>query len=147
MKKILINLLAILFLVTIVSAGIGLGAFDKSRTLEKAQRDELLSQTDAGEINPDISWGCNDEYCMYSAVQEGIINSHNNRFDKDYCDTTNETTGECLSYTDYTPEEIDDLVADKVTSRLSNYADASIERKSEGAFDDGRTGNLEITEK
>ena len=144
-RKILVPLMAIL-VIGIVSAGIGLDALDKTRTLEKAQRDMLLSKTEEATINPDVEITYNGEYYLWSAVQEGVINSHHNRMEKDYCSETNETSGECITYTDYTDAEIQDMVADAVQAKLSNYANAEISRANNPQADWG-TGNVEIIEK
>ena len=85
MKKLYLTILLSVLLIGIVSAGIGLGAYDKSRGISKGYRDELLSQTDADKINVSIDIKCNNESCLWNAYQEGIISSRDNKIDKSYC--------------------------------------------------------------
>ena len=96
MKKILSSMFAILFVIGIVSAGIGIGAIAESRDMDKAERDMLLSKTDAGEINPIIEIKCSDDYCIWSASQSGIINSKDNKIQKYYM--------ECLEFNELSQE-------------------------------------------
>ena len=148
MKKILSSIFAILLVVSIVSAGIGIGAIAESRDMDKAERDMLLSKTDAGEINPIIEIKCSDDYCIWSAVQKDIINSKDNKIQKYYmeCLEFDEELGECTNENrvDYTDTEIKDKVADAVASKLSNYAKAEISRDN---YEDWGTGTLTIGEK
>ena len=155
MKKIYLTIILSILIIGIVSAGIGIGAYNETRELSKVYRNELLSQTDANEINVNVSIECNDDYCLWSAYQQGIISSRDNKIDKSYCSKYEtledfgdgeDLRGECISYSDYTDAEIQDMVADGVQARLENYANASIERKAD-AYEDWGTGNLEITEK
>ena len=155
MKKLYLTILLSVLLIGIVSAGIGLGAYDKSRGISKGYRDELLSQTDADKINVSIDIKCNNEYCLWNAYQEGIISSRDNKIDKSYCNEYEsledfgdgeDLKGKCISYSDYTDAEIQDIVADAVQVRLENYANTSIKRKAD-AYEDWGTGNLDITEK
>lgn len=125
-RKILIPLMAII-LIGIVSAGIGLNAMEKSRGIDKVLRDELLSQTDAIEINPAIDIKQLGDSCKYSAVQKDIINSYDNVFN-------------CSGMSN---DEIQNYIADEVLIRLENYANVSIQRES---YEDWGTGTVEITE-
>lgn len=137
---------SILILVVVVSAEIipQLSNVAETREIDKKYRDELLSQTTDKEIKPNVSIECNDDYCLWSAEQKGIISSYHNRVDKKYCDEYNDTIHECITWIQYTDEEIIDMVTDKVLDRLENYANASLERKVNTPFADG---SVEITEK
>ena len=152
MKKLSIFILIGLI---ICSSVLAISSYNETRELSKVYRNELLSQIDTDEINVSTDIKCNDEYCLWNAYQEGIISSRDNKIDKSYCSKYEtledfgdgeDLRGECISYSDYTDAEIQDMVADEVQSRLENYANASIERKAD-AYEDWGTGNLEITEK
>ncbi len=144
MKKTILIIMLALLLIGIISAGIGIGALNEQRALDKIQRDILLTKTDTGEINPNVEIKCSDNYCIYNVIQEGIINSFDNQIPRTYCSEYNETSGECLIISYYTDEEIENMVADNVLSKLENYANAEISREDYEAWE---TGNVEIIQK
>ncbi len=143
MKKISLMIIIGILIVGIVSAGVGL-SISKSRDMDKIYRDELLTMTNAGEINPVVDIQCSDNYCLWSAEQQGIISSFSNRIDRFYCSNYNFTEGSCLGYTAFTDEEIQDIVADKVLSRLETFANASLSKED---YADWGSGNVGINEK
>ena len=109
-KQTLSSIFVILLVVGIVSAGIGISAIAESRDIDKAERDILLTKTDAGEINPEVTIKCSDDYCIWSASQKDIINSKDNKISRSYCSESNETTNDCITtsyYTDKVMEWID----------------------------------------
>ncbi len=147
MKKTILIIMLALLLIGIVTAGIGISGLNKQRSLEKEQRDILLSKTDLGEINPNVEVRCLNNYCLWSASQEGIISSESNSIQRYWMNCTffNETIRECEieERIDYTDDEIQDIVADAVLNKLKNYADAEISRE---IYEDLITGNIEIIE-
>jgi hypothetical protein len=151
MKKLSIFILIGLI---ICSSVLAISSYNETRELSKVYRNELLSQTDANEINVNVSIECNDDYCLWSAYQQGIISSRDNKIDKSYCNEYEiledfgdgeDLKGECISYSDYTDAEIQDIVADAVQVRLENYADASIQRKAD-IYEDKSSGRVIIGE-
>jgi len=133
---------------TIIAADITLKVVNKSRDLDKAQRDILLTKTEANVIEPNITIKCSEDYCLWSAYQEGITDTRDNKIQRYSieCSLYNETTSSCETETriDYTDDEIQDLVADAIASRLENYADAEIARDN---YVDWGTGNIIIEER
>ena len=144
-RKIISSFFAILFIIGIVSAGIGIDAMSKSTDMDKVERDMLLSKTDEGKIEPAIDIKCTDEYCLWSAFQSGIINSRDNKMSRSYCSETNEKSEDCIKTTYYDDDEIQVIIADAVTSRLSNYAQVEISRAD--APTDWGTGIVTVEEK
>lgn len=131
MKKLYLTILVGILVLGLVSAGLGIGIFiNENREISEELRNELLSQTDAVEINPTVNIKCSDNYCLWSANQTNIINSHNNKFSRN----------------DMTDAEIQDYVADEVTKILEDYANVSIKRKAD-VVEDWGTGNVEITQR
>ena len=151
MKKLSIFILIGLI---ICSSVLAISSYNETRELSKVYRNELLSQIDTDEINVSTDIKCNDEYCLWNAYQEGIISSRDNKIDKSYCSKYEtledfgdgeDLKGECISYSDYTDAEIQDIVADAVQVRLENYADASIQRKAD-IYEDKSSGRVIIGE-
>ena len=147
-KQTLSIIVSILLVITIVSAGIfeSISSIDKTTTIDKVYRDKLLTLTTDKDIKPIISIDCNDEQCKYSASQSGIINSHDNVIERKYCSEYNETDNSCITYLTYTIAEIETMVSEQVTSRLENFANASIERDAI-AFEKASEGTISVVEK
>ena len=143
MKKIYLFLIIGVLLVSGVIAGIGIGALNKQRSLDIEQINMLLTKTDAKEINPNVIIKCSDDYCLWGANQEGIINTKNNLIKTYRCLEYNQTNGDCLDRLNYTDDEIQDMVADEILFKLENYANAEISRE---VYEDWGTGNVEIVE-
>lgn len=161
-----------LLIMGVVIADTVLTQFTKSTSMNKAQRDFLLTKVpivmDKGqplpkEINPVINIECSTHRCEYSAFQDGIIASYDNIIYRDYCarmgdgkrcmryDDINQT--KCLQYNQicvdkaiYTLEEIQDKVSVLVTDMLSAYANSSME-EGQKTLTETSTGKIIITEK
>ena len=143
MKKIYINLMLCMILtVGIISAG-AIGIV-KTSSIDKASRDAVLSKSGANEINPNWSIIEYEDYILCSGYQEGIINSRDNRISRTYCSDYNETSGDCITESDYSDEEMDNQCVEYIASRIENYGNALIERTD---VEDTRAGNVEIGER
>jgi hypothetical protein len=126
--------------------------FSKSSIMDKASRDILLdtlpSITEKGkeikEIKPTISISCYDKYCLWSATQEGLINSLDNRINREYCSKNNKT--DCTEHRTYTYEEIENKVTELVNEKLLNYANAKINRENKLLLTKSE-GTLTVNEK
>ena len=147
-KQSIATIVSILLVITLVSAGIfeSISSIDKTTTIDKVYRDKLLTLTTDKDIKPIIEIDCNEEQCKYSATQSGIINSYDNMIERKYCIDYNQTNSTCITYSTYTVAEIETMVSTAVTSRLENFANASIERDAK-AFDKASEGTISVVEK
>ena len=153
-KQSIAIIISAFMILTLVSAGIfeSVSNMDKTSELDKVYRDKLLTKLpevpkgEVKEIKPTIEIDCNEEQCKYSAVQSGLINSYDNIINREYCSEYNQTDSTCITYSTYTVAEIETMVSEKVTSRLSNFANASIERDAK-TFDKVSEGTISVVEK
>jgi len=147
-KQSIAIIISAFMILTLVSAGIfeSVSNMDKTSELDKVYRDKLLTLTTDKDIKPIIEIDCNEEQCKYSATQSGIINSYDNMIERKYCSEFNQTDNSCLTYSTYTVAEIETMVSEQVTSRLENFANASIERDAK-AFDKASEGTISVVEK
>ena len=147
-KQSIATIVSVLLVITLVSAGIfeSVSNMDKTSELDKVYRDKLLTLTTDKDIKPIIEIDCNLEQCKYSATQSGIINSYDNMIERKYCSEFNQTDNSCLTYSTYTIAEIENMVSDAVTGRLSNFANVSIERDTK-AYEKASEGTISVVEK
>ena len=128
-----------------------INSFSKSISIDKTQRDFLLTKVPEiegkaqKEIKPVVTIDCNKEYCKWSAVQEGLLNSYDNIIKKEYCKEKDEKNKiNCFKYEIYTDEEIENLVSEKIASMLSKYADNNIKSNPYVKVSEG---TIEVIEK
>lgn len=138
MKKLILALIICSIILTAVVTADIVSTMTKQTQMDKQLRDYLLTKVTATldaqgkpfpkEIKPAITIECLDTTCKYSAVQEGIINSYDNVFDKG-----NMTTAEIETY-----------VSDIVTQRLSDYASGDMNKQN---YTKVSEGTIEIISK
>lgn len=124
-KKYVFLILGAILIIGSVTAGVldVISNVGETDTLNKEDRDTLLAKSGASKINVSIELNCEtDGYpdnCLWSAKQDGLINSFNNNLPR-WKD--NETA--------YTTEELIAQVQAKIKTRLENYADAVRQREA-----------------
>lgn len=152
------KIIAVSLILTIILVGtifvtgadeIIVNTFTKTSSIDKVYKDFLLTKVPEvskgeKEIKPNIIITCNEDYCKWSAVQEGLIHSYDNLIKKQYC--INLTNRTCLEYGVYTNAEIETLVSQKVSNMLINYANKSID-SSNNTYTKISEGSLEVTAK
>lgn len=120
-------------IIFVTSADDIIAKFTSTTTMDKASRDYLLAKLpttmDKGqplpkEISPAISIECNEDYCLWSAVQEGLISSYDNKIENKHCIKYEKKL--CLENQTYTTKEIEEQVVVLVNKKLSDYASSSM---------------------
>ncbi len=135
----------------ITIAGALLSVFNPDVELSKESRDKLIEMN---LDNPNIS-SCvqiNEDECIFS-MSKGDYKLGSHKIPLRYCDTIDEdeesdTFTECLSYTDYTEEELAGIVKDKSQEWLEEFGQVLIKRDNNN-YGDVKLGGgqVAITEK
>ena len=138
MKKLILILIICSIIIVGVTADVIVSNMTGTTTMDKQLRDFLLTKVSASldaqgkplpkEIKPAITIECLGNSCKYSAVQEGIIQSYDNVFDKGNMTTT----------------EMETYVSNIVTQRLSAYASGDMNKQN---YTKVSEGSLTIGEK
>ncbi len=117
-KKILAGCLSFLMVVVLVYAQAVLSANDTNVSTSKACKDKLIELGLNNIKNSDCNTISEDK-CQYSIIN-GTINLGTHNINTRYCDTRNETSRECLSYTNFTTIQIENTI-DKTTEEWIKY--------------------------
>ena len=148
MKKLTLTIIISILLVgSIIATGISIS--NKSRDLDKGTRDIILNAIPENEISLEVLISCSEDDCIWSAYQDGLINTHDNIISKHYsiCVSCEKITKDSrVEERVYTNEEIENKVMDIIEGRITSYANVLTEREDKTYLETGNI-NLKFLEK